>query len=163
MKPSLKEILEVTLEELNVTQRHYKEACKSRLSNIVLAKQIVCYVATHFGYSQHSIASFLKIDRTNVSYHKSLAENYSKIEKKYAVKVNKVMSRFENVRYCHSKLGWVARDKDTMSLTFFREKPIDNDGSWYADSYQYSLPFDHFPQVSYDDSPRRCEVTFRLK
>lgn len=163
MKPTLREILDATLVELDMSYEQYKRVRCSRLMRIVEVRQIVCYVGTHYGHTQQDIANFLSINHASVHHHKKNSEGYCDYDKDFANKVYSVMSRFENVRFYHRENGYVARDKEDFILTFFREKPIENDGVWTSDKCSYSLPKDYFPQVSYEDSPISCELTLRLR
>ena len=130
---------------------------------VVEARQIVCYVGVHYGYRQYEIADFLNIDISTVHHHKKNSEGYCSYDKSFANKVYSVMSRFENMRFYHRENGYVARDEEDSTLSFFREKPIERDGVWTSDKRSYCLPKDYFPQVSYEDSPISCELTLRLR
>lgn len=164
MKPTLKEILGATLREINMTPENYKAAKKSRLERIVLAKRIISYVAVRYGYSLHSIADFLGVNHSAVSHHIKIAEGYCDFDKDFACKVDKVISSFEEVILCRKIKGWVAREKKKETLWFFSDKPQDVEGTWYYEgALAYILPPKSFPQVLYEDSPRSCELTLRLK
>lgn len=163
MKPTLREILDATLVELDMPYERYKRVKGSRLMKVVEVRQIVCYVGVHYGYRQYEIADFLNIDISSVHHHKKNSEGYCSYDKSFANKVYSVMSHFEKVRFYHRENGYIARDKEDFTLTFFREKPIESDGVWTSDKYSYSLPKDYFPQVSYGDSPISCELTLRLR
>lgn len=163
MKPTLREILDATLVELDMPYERYKRVKGSRLMKVVEVRQIVCYVGVHYGYRQYEIAYFLNIDISSVHHHKKNSEGYCSYDKSFANKVYSVMSHFEKVRFYHRENGYIARDKEDFTLTFFREKPTESDGVWTSDKYSYSLPKDYFPQVSYEDSPISCELTLRLR
>jgi hypothetical protein len=44
MKPTLNEILEATLSELNISLEEYKRIRKSRIAKAVMVRQIVSYI-----------------------------------------------------------------------------------------------------------------------
>lgn len=163
MNPTLYDILYATLDVLNIKKEDFKRARKSRLSYVVEAKQIVCFVAQHFGYSQQSIADFLGLTHAAILNNQKRAYDFSTIEKGYANKVNAVLEKFERVRKWHIVNGWVARDNEDNTINFFTEKPETFDGIWVSEYSSYSLPKGFFPQLSFDDSPQRCEMTLRLK
>ena len=163
MKPTLKEILDATLEESNIPFDYYKSVCKSRLANIVKIRQVVSYIAVRYGYAQYSIADFLKINRTTVNHHKELAEDYYMYEKEFANLVDRVLTRFEDVKVMQYVRGWVTRSKDGETVKFFTSRPIKNGDDWTSYSLSYILPSNYFPQVTYGDSPRSCGMTLRLR
>lgn len=163
MKPTLKEILEATLEESNMSFDQYKSIRKSRLANIVKIRQVVSYIAVRYGYTQYSIADFLKINHTTVIYHKEMAEDYYMYEKDFAKLVDRVLTRFEDVKVMQYVRGWVARSKDGETVRFFTSHPIKKGDDWTSHSLSYDLPKNYFPQVTYEDSPRSCGMTLRLK
>ena len=163
MNPTLYDILEATLDVLNIKREDFKRARKSRLSYVVEAKQIVCFVAQHFGHSQQSIADFLGFTHSAIHHSQKKAYELSTIDKGYANKVCTVLSKFEKVRMCHVMMGGVARDEEDNTLTFFTEKPEIFDGIWVSEYPSYGLPEGYFPQITFGDSPQRCEMTLRLK
>lgn len=164
MKPSLEDILNETLKVLNMTKENYRAIRKSRLARVVEVRQIVSYIATRYGYSQHKIGTLLAIKPCTVNYHNQLIEGYLSYDKELSIKIDKVMSNFEEVFFYHRLNGWIAREKEDGKLSFFSDKPEDIDGTWYREGgLTYSLPKSYFPQVRYEDSPRNCEITLRLK
>ena len=164
MKPTLREVLDCTLSVLNMTKENYRAIRKSRLARIVEARQIVCFVGTRYGYSQHQIGELLSIKPCTVLYHNNSVEGYLGYDKELSAKIDRVMSNFEEVLFYHRLNGWIARGKDNKNLSFFSDKPEDTNGTWHReDCFKYDLPISYFPQVRYEDSPRNCEITFRLK
>jgi hypothetical protein len=163
MKPTLNEILEATLSELNISLEEYKRIRKSRIAKAVMVRQIVSYIGVRYGYTQHGIADFLKTNHSSVHYHKELAKDFYTNEKGFADKIDKVLSNFEDVSVSQWVKGWVARDKDG-SISFFSLKPREEQGKWSIErGITSELPITHFTQVTFEDSPRCCEMTLRLR
>ena len=164
MKPALEEVLNATLEVLNMTKENYRAIRKSRLARIVEVRQLVSYIGTRYGYSQHKIGELLSIKPCTVLYHNNSVEGYLGYDKELSAKIDRVMSNFEEVFFFHRLNGWIARDKEDENLSFFSDKPENIEGAWHGKgSLTYDLPKSYFPQVRYEDSPRNCEITFRLK
>lgn len=162
MRPTLKEIFNVTLEELNISNEAYQRAGKSREIRMVKARRIICYVGRHFGYTLYEVADYLKINHTTVHYHSEGAKDAMCYEKGYAYSINNILSHFDFVQRVSNTIGWLARDEDG-SLYFFRDKPTSCDGVWLANNSAIRISQDQFPQVTYIDSPVPCEMTLRLK
>lgn len=163
MNPTLYDILYATLDVLNIKKEDFKRARKSRLSYVVEAKQVFCFVAQHFGYSQQSLSDFLGLNHSTIVHNQKRAYERYTLEKGYANKVCSVFGRFERVRKWHLIEGWVARDKEDDTLNFFTERPEIFEGIWVSEHPSYSVPEGFFPQLSFADSPQRCEMTLRLK
>lgn len=164
MKPTLGEVLNATLNVLNITKENYRVIRKSRLAKAVKVRQLVSYIGTRYGYSQHQIGELLAIKPCTVSYHNQLIEGYLSYDKELSLEIDKVLSTFEEVFFYHRLNGWIARDKEDENLSFFSDKPENIDGTWHREGgLTYNLPKSYFPQVRYEDSPRNCEITFRLK
>ena len=164
MKPTLQTILNETLLVEKMTKENYRATRKTKLQRAIEVKQIICYVGTRYGYTNYQIAKFLGIDHSTVCHHNSTAEGYFSYDKNFSHKVNMVMSKFEKVCFYHKLNGYIARERDSQKLYFFSETPKDIDGVWQHDSAQtYELFEEYFPQISYRDSPRSCELTLRIK
>lgn len=165
--PTLKEILQATLEELNISKDNYNRAKYSRLANIVKARQMFCLVARHYGYSQKEMAKFLNLNNSTINHNKNVALDHFEYEKGFANKVNGILSHFEYIRKLHVVNGWVARDGDEeRNINFFKEKPklLDKeDKIWFSPQNNYQLHESFFPQLTFEDSPIPCEITLRLK
>lgn len=162
MRPTLEEILDVTLRELNISKDSFERAKKSRISSMVRARQIVSYVGHHFGYSLHAIGDFLSLTHCTIHHNKEMAKDFYYYEKGYANKVNNVLAYFENTQRVYSAKGYVARG-ESGDIAFFEEEPMLKNGSWRSESESMRLPEDTFPQVSVVDPPRPCEITIRFK
>lgn len=163
MKPTLREILDETLKVVKMTPENYRAIRKSRLARAVEVRQLVSYVGTRYGHSQHQIAELFGIASSGVCHHNKQAEGHYSYDRNFSNKVDIIMSNFEKVSFYHKMLGWVAREKESGELTFFSDKPQGIDGMWHQDCIAYGLPKGYFPQVTYEDSPRSCEITLRLK
>lgn len=162
MRPTLEEILEVTLRELNVSKESYERAGKSRIACMVRVKQIVSYVGYHFGYTLHAIGNFLHLTHCTVYHNKEMAKDFCHYEHGYACKVNKVLSYFENTQRVYYTKGWVARNENG-EISFFQKEPSLLNGVWVSDTNGKKLPKETFPQISPNDIPLSCELTLRLK
>lgn len=163
MKPTLREILDATLKVVKMTPENYRAIRKSRLARAVEVRQLVCYVGTRYGHTQQQMAELLGIGHSTIKYHNEQAEGHRSYDKEFCNKLDLIMENFEEVSLYHKMLGWVAREKESGELTFFSDKPIDVDGMWHQGCLAYGLPKGYFPQVTYEDSPRSCEITLRLK
>lgn len=162
MRPTLQEIFDAILLELNIAQEAYERAGRSRMAIMVKARRIMCYVGRHFGYTLHEVADYLKMNHATVHYHAEGAKDAIYYEKGYAHAVNNILSHFDFVQRVSNTDGWLARDEDG-SLYFFNEKPFPCEGVWITTGGMKSVSKDQFPQVTYVDSPIPCEMTLRLK
>lgn len=162
MRPTLKEIFDVTLLELNISREAYERAGRSREARMVKARRIMCYMGRHFGYTLHEVADYLKMNHATVHYHAEGTKDAIYYEKGYSYAVNNILSHFDFVQRVSTTNGWLARDEDG-SLNFFNDRPTPCEGVWVARTNMKSVPRDQFPQVTYIDSPLPCEMTLRLK
>ena len=162
MRPTLKEIFDVTLFELNISKEAYERAGRSREARMVKARRMMCYVGRHFGYTLHEVADYLKMNHATVHYHVEGAKDAICYENGYAYAINNILSHFDFVQRVSTTDGWLARDEDG-SLYFFRDKPTSVNGVWLTNNAVQKIPQDQFPQVTYIDSPVPCEMTLRLK
>jgi hypothetical protein len=56
---------------------------------------------------------------------------------------------------------WIARDNEdhVRPLCFFTEKPqLSIIGSWWSRSKSYNIPSDLFPEITFENSPKRIEL-----
>lgn len=87
---SLGDILDITLDVLNVDVVYFYENLKSRKSHFVKIKQIVSLIASERGFSLNKIGGFLDIDHSTVHHNIKQAKAYVEYEKQYAEQVNKI-------------------------------------------------------------------------
>lgn len=169
MKPTLEEIQDATLTVLGVRKEIFKKARKSRESQILRIKQIICLFGQRYGHSLSKIGAFLNLHHSTIHHGKLVAQDYYKYEKEYAEivdEVGRLLKKIENSYEStieHTVEGWVARNAFGGELNFFTKKPRFLDGVWMSDGECHRLPVDYFPQIEYDSKPQSCEMRFKLK
>lgn len=162
MRPTLQEIFDVTLDELNISKDSYKRAGKSREARMVRVRQIFSYIGRHFGYTTQTIADFIGMHHASICYHSECAKDACRYEKGYINKINNILSHFDNVQRVSVVSGWLARSEDG-TLEFFKEEPNLFDGVWTTNQTSIYVEKEQFPQINLVDSPIPCEMTLRLK
>ena len=59
---------------------------------------------------------------------------------------------------------WIARDKDGL-ICLFKDKPIRHDDAFYSNDYLstscFALDFDAFPEVTWENSPKKVELKLK--
>lgn len=153
MRPTLQEILDATLNVLNISKDIYDKTRNSRLANVVRVRQIFCYVGEHYGYTLHAMGNFLHLTHSTVYHNKEMAKDFCSYEKGYANKINEILSHFEKVQKIYVAKGTVQRGQNG-SISFLGDD---------ANGIKAFLPSECFPQVAEGDPPFPCEVTFRIK
>lgn len=162
MRPTLKEIFDVTLDEMNICKEAYQRAGKSREARMVRVRRTVCYIGRYFGYTLQDIAAFLDIKHSSVYYHAEVAKDSIFYEKGYENRVNNILAYFDNTQKLSETRGWLARDEDG-SLNFFQSEPVLYNGIWMSNKGAQRLQDNQFPQITLDSRPAPCEIIIKLR
>lgn len=167
MNPTLETIEGATLSVLGINKKFFRGVSKSRSSNIVKAKQIICFIAKELGYTSIQISKKLGIGHSTVLYHVKKAEGFLGIERDYARCVEAVMTKLGLRIEHHTVTGWILRDKEEeggyLYLTI-GEEPKRGTQYWIVeDGMMIDLPKEFFSQVTWHTPPQKCEMTLRLK
>ncbi len=167
MNPTLDTIEGATLSVLGINKKLFRGVSKSRSSNIVKAKQIICFIAKELGYTSMQISKKLGIGYSTVFYHVKKAEGFLGIERDYARCVEAVMTKLGLNRECYTVIGWISRDKEESGGYLYLtigEEPQRGLKYWLVeDGMMIDLPKEFFPQVKWNTQPKKCEMTLRLK
>lgn len=169
MRPSFEEIYDTTLEVLNINRSMFASSGSSRHAHIMKAKQIMCFVARHVGYTSMYIGEQIGLNYATVIYHEQKAKGYIKYEPEYAEQVSKVLSILSIPCRTHTKSGYIVRDKeDNGGYLYFcaGEKPqIDDDSNIWTtkNGVFFDIPKEAFPQITWEKGPVACEMTLKLK
>lgn len=167
MKPTLDNILDEVTNAFEVNKEDFYARIDTRERLVVEIKQVVCYLGQKFGYSQSVIGKFLGIDHSSVCYNKKTAQDICDTDGEYASRVNKAWNALDEIVKKQKEYtinGWVTRDKHDNSLVFYiKRKPERIDDVWLAFGECYPIPKEACPNITWDNSPRECEITLKIK
>ena len=90
MKPRLEDVLDATLEVLNIDKEDFLKRIKSRERSIVTVKQIVSLLGREYGFSLSKIGKILQINHSTVHTGAKNATDFIEYEKDYAQKVQNI-------------------------------------------------------------------------
>lgn len=171
MKPTLEDIFSTSLQVWNVDKENYSNLKYSRNASVVNIKQVVCWIAQRYGYSQSEIGRYLGIDHSTVHYNKRKVEDYLSYDTKYISLLNKTMdilnkNKAEVLEKEVTITGYITRDEDG-DLTLWDGEPMrerfkEGVGYWYGECPRELNPT-LFPWITWSTKPQFCEIIVRLK
>lgn len=109
MKPRLEDILDATLEVLNIDKENFRFNIRSRERSIVTVKQMVSLLGKEYGFSLSKIGETLQLNHSTVHWDAKTAMNYIEYETDYAQKIQKIRDNL------HKKLLPLSVDSERES------------------------------------------------
>lgn len=164
MKHELTEILAVTLRCSNITPEQWEERRNTRDADMVLARQLVSFIAYKEGHYCTDIAAFLNQHRTTILHHITTMQDLGRI---YPNIHNRIKEIVENLSINHNRQtsmtvhGWLARGRNRQ-LTFSQQKPEAVNGYWIAEGSK-PLPSDQFQQITHEMGPAKAKIYITLE
>lgn len=109
MKPRLEDILDATLEVLNIDKENFSVNIRLRERSIVTVKQMVSLLGREYGFSLSDIGKVLQLNHSTVHWNAKTAMDYMRYEKEYAQKIQKIR---DNLRKKFPAL-WVDNERES--------------------------------------------------